>query len=381
MVHNNYKKFIVSLIFLVFSQFNLLQAADPETTLTQLLEEHNSVGLSVAVVKDGEIVYSGSFGKKNMEQDTPLGRNDLFRIASISKSFSATAIMQFAEAGLISLDDDFSDLVGFKVRNPHYPETVITLRMVLSHTSSVSDKEGYFNLDIINPEKNPDWHLSYNDYEPGTQYQYCNLNYNMTGAVIEKLSGVRFDHHIKEQILDPLGLYGGFNVNLLDSALLAPIYRYNSESNHFKASANAYAPRTDEINNYTMGYSTPVFSPTGGMKISANDLAKYMIMHMNYGSYNDVNIISEESAKLMQTPIVDENGYGLALRNLNKLIPGKDMKGHTGSAYGLYSVMAFHPEEKFGFIAITNGGHPNRTDGVNNLLYDAVNTLYLEYIK
>ena len=66
------------------------------------------------------------------------------------------------EAGKITLDDDFSDLVGFTVRNPKFPNTVITLRMVLSHTSSINDSEGYFTFDAINPAKNPNYNKCYN---------------------------------------------------------------------------------------------------------------------------------------------------------------------------------------------------------------------------
>src|SRR5699024_9403802 len=138
-------------------------------------------------VKDGEIIYSNAFGKKSLENDTPLRTDDLFRIASISKSFSATAVMQLVESGEVSLEDDVSNLIGFKVRNPHYPETVITLRMLLSHRSSLSDRAGYFTLDTINPEINPETHESYNNYQPGTEYEYCNLCYNMIGAILERI--------------------------------------------------------------------------------------------------------------------------------------------------------------------------------------------------
>lgn len=79
--------------------------------------------------------------------------------------------------------------MGFKIRNPKFPETVITLRLLLSHLSSINDKQGYFTLDAINPAKNPDWAKCYNDYEPGKGYQYCNLNFNMIGTIIEKYSG------------------------------------------------------------------------------------------------------------------------------------------------------------------------------------------------
>jgi CubicO group peptidase (beta-lactamase class C family) len=284
--------------------------------------------------------------------------------------------MQLVEAGKLLLEDDISNLVGFKIRNPKFPETIITLRMVMSHRSSINDSQGYFTLDAINPAKNTDWAKCYNDYQPGTGYQYCNLNYNMVGTIIEKISGERFDQYVKHHVLDPLKLYGGYCVDSLDKSRFATIYEYNDSLKKFTASPAAYAPRSEEIKNYVMGYSTPIFSPTGGMKISATDLARYMIMHMKQGRYKGKKIISKESAGQMQTKLSDKEGYGLAIMTTDKLIPGKTMKGHTGSAYGLYSAMFFNPEEEFGIVVISNGCHPSYTDGFNAVIKKTVNCLY-----
>jgi CubicO group peptidase (beta-lactamase class C family) len=357
------------------------QAKPVEASIDSLMEKFKAIGLGVAVVKDGELVYTHSFGLKDVESKTPLTDKDIFRIASISKSFSATSIFQLIEKGKLSLDDDFSSVVGFKVRNPKYSATVITVKMVMSHTSSINDSEGYFNLDAINPDKNPNWAKCYNSYEPGKGYQYCNLNYNMIGTVIEKLSGERFDKYVKNHILDPLGLYGGYWVESLDSNRFATLYEYDGKKETFAPAELAYSPRSEEISKYVMGYSTPIFSPTGGMKISATDLAKYMSMHMFQGKYKGVRLISKRSAKVMQTKISEEEGYGLAIRTVSDLIPGKVMKGHTGSAYGLYSMMFFHPKEKFGIVVITNGCLPTYTNGYNDFLAAATNILYDKFIK
>jgi CubicO group peptidase (beta-lactamase class C family) len=248
--------------------------------------------------------------------------------------------------------------------------------MVLSHRSSINDSQGYFTLDAINPAKNINWAKCYNDYEPGKGYMYCNLNYNMTGTIIEKISGERFDQYVKHHILDPLQLYAGYCVDSLDRSRFASIYEYNVDSAKFIASPAAYAPRREEIANYVLGYSTPIFSPTGGMKISATDLAKYMIMHSRLGKYNGKRIISKKSAKQMQTPLSDTENYGLAILKNDKLIAGKIMTGHTGSAYGLYSAMFFQPEEKFGIVVISNGCNPGYTDGFNTVIRKTVNCLY-----
>ena len=352
------------------------------TRIDNVMKQYDMVGLSVAVVKKGDLIYTHSFGLKNMETQAPLQDTDIFRIASISKSFSATAIMQLVEAKKLRLDDDVSNLVGFKVRNPKFPDKIITLKMLMSHTSSLNDSQGYFTLDAINPGKNTDWAKCYSDYAPGADYKYCNLNYNMAGTIIERTSGQRFDKYIKEHILDALRLYGGYQISALDSTKFVTLYDYDSTSKKLVAQPMAYNPRTAEISQYVMGYSTPIFSPTGGMKISATDLAKYMTMHMYFGKYKSTRIIKKKSSHIMQTPVSDgEEGYGLALHKTKKIIPGKTLTGHTGSAYGLYSMMFFEPKEKFGIVVITNGCNPVYIDDFNQPLRAAVNVLYEELIK
>src|SRR5690606_40447082 len=121
----------ITAILLVFSSSTIGfgQEEKFEKNLQGLLEKYEAVGLAVATVKDGRLIYSHSLGQKDLSAHIPLSQDHLFRIASISKSFTATAIMQMVEAGKVTLEDDVSDLMGFKVRNPRFPETPITLKM------------------------------------------------------------------------------------------------------------------------------------------------------------------------------------------------------------------------------------------------------------
>ncbi|HRO45132.1 serine hydrolase domain-containing protein [Agriterribacter sp.] len=373
--------FIACCLLAVLQPESFSQRGRARAEIKKLMQEYNAVGLSVAVVKNDKIVYTHAFGLKNIAQRQALKRNDIFRIASISKSFSATAILQLVEAGKLSLDDDISHLVGFTVRNPAYPDVVITLRMVLSHTSSINDSQGYFKLDVINPATNPGYAACYSNYPPGGGYRYCNLNFNMAGAVIEKISGERFDQYVVNHILKPLRLYGGYCIDSLDTSLFATLYEYDSATQKFTAAADAYNPRREEIRNYMPGYSTPVFSPTGGMKISARDLAVYMQMHMNRGTYRGIQIISEKSAQEMQTAVSEAQKYGLALLTTDTFIPGRQLTGHTGSAYGLYSAMFFSPEDKFGLVLITNGCDAAYTNGDITFLKAAAQVLYKNFIE
>jgi CubicO group peptidase (beta-lactamase class C family) len=375
------KIFFLFVIIIVCSLTSFSQEKEAESAINNIFQDSKVVGISVAVVKKNKIIYTRSFGLKNVETKTPLADDCIFRIASISKSFSATSIMQLAEANKISLDDDMSKLMGFTVRNPKFPDRVITLRMVMSHRSSINDSQGYFSLDGINPLKNASYAKCYNDYEPGTNFQYCNLNYNMVGTIIERVSGERFDQYVKHHVLDPLNLYGGYCVDSLDHTRFATIYEYNIDSAKFFASPGAYNPRREELSKYVMGYSTPVFSPTGGMKISAHDLADYMIMHMKKGKHKGKRIMTETRALEMQQVISEKDGYGLAITTTEKLIPGEIMKGHTGVAYGLYSAMFFHPKKKFGFVVISNGCHPAYTNGYNTVIRRVIDSLYTAFIK
>lgn len=347
-------------------------AGDIDARLQALMAEYEMVGLAVVVVKDDAVVYSNSLGWKDREAKIPLGQDDLFRIASISKSFVASSILQLVEQERLSLDDDVGAILGFPVRNPAFDDQAITVRMLLNHTSSLTDAQGYFTLDTINPGTSGTWTRSYAARAPGTQYEYSNLGFNMLGAIVERISGQRFDDYVRMHVTAPLGLYAGFNPDALDAGRFARIYQY-TEGKGFEHSPNAYKPLGERLDGYVQGYGTPVFSPTGGMKISAPDLAKYMRMHMNLGELDGVRIISQTHAKAMQTPTVSidaDSEYGLALRTDRKLIPAAELTGHTGSAHGLYSSMFFDADRKYGFVVITNGTRdPIVRDEINRELY------------
>ncbi len=365
-------------------------ARTPEQKFTRDVEKlrklNGNVGLATVVVKDNKIVHTEYFGMADREKGIPVGENTLFRIASISKSFTATSLMQLVEKGILSLDTDVSTLAGFPIRNPKYPDTVITLEMLLSHTSSINDNEGYFTLDVIDPSKNGNWEGCYNDYEPGGGYEYCNLNYNLLGSFLEKLSGERFDQYVVHHILDPLGLYGGYCVDSLDTGRFAVLYSADADNGSPDGSLvpvpQAYARRAEQIANYNFGYDTPVFSPTGGMKISAPDLARYMMVHMNYGTSPDgVRLISEEHSRSMQTPRSEEEHYGMALNVRDgSIIPGVKLVGHTGGAYGLRSSMYFSPEGKFGFVVISNGCTTPDATGAKELRNGTMISAYKNFI-
>lgn len=361
------------------------QEVSIEKQLNTIMQRSSAVGLAVVAVKDGQIIYNKSLGCKDLVTKAPIADNDVIRIASISKSFAATAIMQLVESGKLSLETDASEILGFSIRNPKYPNTPITVRMLLSHTSSMSDSNGYFSLDNLNPSTSPTWKKVWNDYAPGTGYQYCNLGFNTLGAIIEKVSGERFDQYIMNHILKPLNLYGSHNVHELDPERFIKLYSYNSGSQSYTESESAYKPIEDELANYTLGYSTPLFSPTGGLKISPLDLAKAMMMHMNYGTLNGVKILDSTSCAMMQSKIIPTNYtneyYGMGIITTDNLLKGHTLIGHDGLALGAYTAMYWSTDRKYGFVVATNGCNGKTDYDFANILCESVECLYYNLIK
>lgn len=356
---------------------------DVAQELDAIMKRYSAVGLVVAVVEDGKVSYENTLGYKDLDAKKPWEKGDVLRIASISKSFVATSVMQLVERGKLDLDADVSDIMGFVIRNPKYPDTPITVRMLLSHLSSMSDANGYFTLDNLNRETSRTWEKAWNSYEPGSRYQYCNLGYNTLGAIVEKVSGERFDKYVYNHILKPLGIYANHNVHELDSAKFVNIYTYDATTSSYLKS-DAYPSIESTLADYRMGYSTPVFSPTGGMKISVGGLAKVMMMHMNMGTLDGVRILSPESCELMQSEITATNyegeRYGMALLRTNDLLGGHRLVGHDGLALGAHTAMFWDKEEKFGFVIMTNGCNAKTDKVFANILCESAQCLYRHII-
>ena len=214
-----------------------------ETEIHGIMERYHAIGASVAVVKDNRICYTHTFGYNPDYSDTTLRRaipvNGVFMIQSISKTFISTAIMQLAEKRMLNIDDDVNDYLNFRVRNPEYPNTLITIRMLLNHRSSINDQH-YGNLNQIDPEKGKNWKECFNKYRPGTKFKYCNYNYTLLGAIIENVTGRRFFDYIDDNIMKSLGLNASYNLTKIDTSLLVRSYRYDKKTNH------AYLKGTNE---------------------------------------------------------------------------------------------------------------------------------------
>lgn len=347
-------------------------------------------GLAVIVYKNGKEVYRNMMGNRflsprNKNWNLPVTSDSRFRVASISKVFTATGYMQLVEEGKINLDEDVSRYLGFTLRNPSYPNKAITSRMLLSHTSSIRD----YPTPYVPFKSNVKsfftsagcWTKS---KAPGSYFSYCNLNFVLLATIMEKVSGQRFDKYITKKVLKPLDVKGSFNLrDFSDSDLqkMGTLYRKTKgESGRYYAQIDDRPidlPSASMLSSYRPGTNAGIFSPQGGLRISPEELGHMLEMMLNRGKYKGREILKPATVQLMEKPVwnytpAQPNGdinndaiesYGLALQYFSgsgstKPAPNRpdfDLVGHLGEAYGFIGGLMWQPGTKNGFIFLQNG--------------------------
>ncbi|GIP37747.1 hypothetical protein J31TS4_10270 [Paenibacillus sp. J31TS4] len=345
------------------------------------MEKHRVAGLAAAVVRDGERIWSGGFGFANLERRIPVTPRTRFRIASISKTVTGTAIMQLADQGLCSIDADVSDYLGFPLRHPAFPSIPVTMRQLMTHTSGLQDEYVPFAVDarsenpprlaitdLLLPGGSYYTERLWGEHPPGDPagFFYSNTGALILATVVEKLSGERFDRYCRTHLFDPLGMREtSFRLHdLSDPRSLAVLYEYSAEDGSYTPAMDDYGdtlPAEPDYDGYVPGVNGALFGPQGGLRTSAEDLSRYLIAHMD-GELDGQRLLRPETAALMQSPHWSGNereGFfrqsGLSFQLTADLIPGRTMIGHAGDAYGLLSALFFDRDVRWGFVVLTNG--------------------------
>jgi CubicO group peptidase (beta-lactamase class C family) len=402
----NLKKLFFFIIITILSCGNLPGQKKNllDQKLNEIKKQFDAVGMSVVVVKDNKVIYSKGFGVSDVLKQTPADENTIFRIASISKTITGTAIMQLYEKGKLKITEDISRYLGYKVRNPKYPDDSITCIQLMTHTSSLLDGTGYDGYltavysdtipkikEILLQEGKFFTTDMWANYKPGIDsFTYCNLAFGILGSIVEKISGERFDEYCRKHILIPLGMNSSFNVLDIDLNKLAVLYR--KQDSVWVAQYDDYKvikPKVRNLTNYKLGDNGSIFSPQGGLRTSALDLSKFMRMHMNGGIFNGTRILNDTTVALMHKIYWSGSGLsgfykkkGLTIQTTEDLIPGETLLGHSGEAYGLLSDMYFSKDNKFGIVLMTNGCNSTSGEGVFQGIEEAVNqSVYETLIK
>jgi len=316
------------------------------------------VGGSVVVI-DGNKEFKYNYGFQSLETKKLVSDETIYRIASISKVLISMAIMKLFEEGKIDLDADISNYLGYKVRNPKYPDSPITVRMLMYHTSSINDgledesiELGYNGVNgkhyfvslkdlLTNPNYQYYTPKTYSDYSPGEKYLYSNFGMGILACIIEMVSGRLFTEFIEESFINPLNIDASFKASKIKNK-----DKISDTHLGFKTYRTAKSFIDNTYPDHPLGNNFR--GPAGGLFISMQDLSKIMLALMRDGKYKDVELLKKETVdyflnmKFFMT-------YQLKDKNII-------LKGHTGNAYGVRSLMFFSKEHDKGVCFIANGG-------------------------
>jgi CubicO group peptidase (beta-lactamase class C family) len=319
--------------------------------------------------------------------------DDPVRIASISKLVVGLGVMRLVEECRLDLDRDVSDYLGWRLRNPAFPETRITLRLLLSHRSGLRDEVDYaIPLGKSVETAVADAKAFDPAHAPGTFFRYSNLNFPVVASVMEAVSGERFDPLMARLVLAPLGLDACFNwTTCSDAAMARAVVLYAGDGAVLRDDLGGFRPDCPvvpaadgscDLRSYRLGSNGALFSPQGGLRISARDLAAVGRLLLNRGKHDGRVFLRPESIDALLAPHWRYDGangateagfycaYGLAVQKLpvpevagcRDDLPGdgRALSGHAGDAYGVRSGLWIDPErgEGIAYLSANNGEDP-----------------------
>ncbi|HET9397745.1 MAG TPA: serine hydrolase [Sphingomicrobium sp.] len=297
--------------------------------------------------------------------------DDPVRIASISKLVVAIGVMRLVEQGRLDLDRDASNYLGWKLRNPAFPDTPITLRQLLSHRSSLRDGDDAYVIPLGGSLRQSlaDPSVWDSTHGPGDGFfAYSNFNFPVIASVIERATGERFDMWMRRELLEPMKLDACFNWPTCTEDAVARAVVLTQDGRAVRDDLAGKRPDCPvvaregepcDLGRWRPGENGALFSPQGGLRISARGLARIGRMLLGNGTLDGMRILSPQSVELMLTPAWRFNGsngsregesvgvcsYGLATRQLATGLgcaddpegAGRGWAGHSGDAYGLRS--------------------------------------------
>ena len=378
------------LVFIPFSQgLSEESALDPHPALDAeidgALKRYHNAGAAVLVAKDGEIVYEHYYGSAYIKQGTPVTADTYFCIASVTKMVSAIRVMQLVEEGKLDLDTDISQYLGYTVRNLYHKKTPITLRMFMTHTSSLREEGGYCDssngLQALLDQKN-NRRGSFHNETPGSVYRYSNFGAGIMGSLIELATGKNVDESIREGVFAPLGIDAAYHVSLLaDQNNISAQYKDDGVT-LYKAPSKYMSTPWDPSVNPDMHYRITV----GSLWIRARDLCRIGMLLCNQGELDGVRLLKEETVAEMMADQRGRNNitaktiYGLCVNRVDNLLEGKMLYGHQGMQGARLCNVYFDPDTRFVFVLVSNGCNSKMKDHIANLSRKCFSLTWEEFV-
>ena len=314
-------------------------------------------GLSACILKDEAIFWCGGFGLANLALDVPVTEHTPFLLASISKLFTSTVILQLVEAGEIDLDADVSEALGWDLVHP-LSSTPITMRQLLTHHSGIKDNWGamgdFYAYDsdpalslqeVIEGYFQPEgaWYdasVNFATHAPTESFRYSNMAVALAAHIVERVSGQDFAERSKETLLSPLGLdQSAWRLSEFPSFdVLAMPYKWDQ---------GGYSPT---------GHYTFADYPDGGMRASAYDLARFVLAHIKGGELEGARVLSQESVEAaLSEQAMKPSGSLQGWMWYQLSFWGDSWWGHGGNESGVWTETFFRESDKMGFVTLANG--------------------------
>jgi len=338
--------------------------------LARIAAETGTVSVSFCTVKGRRIGNADCFGLQNRTMGEPATTDTYYRMASVSKPVSCLTAMTLTDAGKADLDADIGDYLGYRVRNPFYPDLPITLRHLMTHTSTLIETGSYnricagdlppYLLSEVLKEGSPGYTAeNYLNAPPGSAYSYSSFGSGVMGTIVEKLTGMRFGDYAVQALFGPLGLPCRYDPADLPagSAVAEPCEVAPDEKD----------PRPKDwleksLRNKAGLCALPVGeayrSAQGNLYAQPVHMARLLTLFQNGGESMGVRVLSERAiAEMKRLQFSDgKHSSGLNLMLFDRsIVPDRFIAGHFGRAFGAFNAFFFDDDEKVGIVICMNG--------------------------
>ena len=358
----NHRSFVLAIVSLLCAATTAAQtpAADWKAKLDSVIEKgvtaQHIPGLAVGIVRDGRLEYARGFGLMRVDRaDSRVTPDALFHMASVTKPFVATAIMQLVEQKKIDLDAPVTTyLPYFRIADPRYKQ--ITVRQILTHTSGMPDVKDYeWNKPQYDDDALEHYVRSLSGekllWDPGTRFAYSNMAFEVLGDVIAKVSGDTFEGYVTKHILEPVGMRSStLLLKAANPALIAAGYTQKKDSTELVPVA-AYP--------YNRAHG-----PSSNLMSNVNDMARWAMVNLNRGELDGKRILKDSSYDLLWNPAAEvefcrggpcrKPGSSVGMSWFLEQKDGHLVVSHGGGDDGFITSFIMIPDRKFAFIMMTN---------------------------
>lgn len=347
--------------------------ADMDARVDKIFRDTKTVGGAFVVAKRGEIVYERYYGRQQKTTRVPVTEKTYFRCASVTKLVTGIGLMKMMEEGLLDPDEDISTYLGYTVRNKQYIDTPITLRMLMSHTAGLAEKNSFSHLssrlqDMIDVKRKAGSNFR-QSAKPGRVYAYSNFGAGITGSIVEAVTGKDVSTYMREMLFAPLGIDAAYSATQLENPeYIAATYKKDGTL-HAAPSYMLRQPYTEKAlpdRHYRL--------TIGGLLIRPRDLAKLGIAICGDGTVDGVRVLNQDSIAAMRQEhsletdgITAESPYTFFTIRQDTLFDGLRVYGHQGTDEGIVCNLYVEPVNELVIVVMTNGSQTVREDGIMRL--------------